>query len=246
MIINELLRDDYSLKEAMRLQMKYVEILIEKEISEGDEQVNSSNIKLVVGVDISYHKIKNEENGVACAVLWDYENNSLKEIKYATGKICFPYVAGSLGFRECKLLAAAVIKLSKRPDLIICDGHGKAHPRGFGEATHLGLALNIPSIGVAKNFFWGYSNWKNMERKKGNKVPIYANEPFSGIKNDSMIIGYAICLNHRMKPVFLSVGYNFSLDDALNVVLKLTENHRQPEPLYLADKFSREKVKEWG
>jgi len=106
--------------------------------------------------------------------------------------------------------------------------------------------LNIPSIGVAKNFFWGYSNWKNMERKKGNKVPIYANEPFSGIKNDSMIIGYAICLNHRMKPVFLSVGYNFSLDDALNVVLKLTENHRQPEPLYLADKFSREKVKEWG
>ena len=145
-------------------------------------------------------------------------------------QVKFPYIPGYLGFREVPLMVKSLQKLTLEPDIIMCDGHGIIHPRRFGEATHLGFSLNIPTFGVAKNPFVGDSNWQTIERKKGKRVPILENNE---------LLGYAICLNDDLKPVFVSIGYKIDIDLSVKMALFLTKNHRQPEPLYLADKLSR-------
>jgi len=239
---HELLLNNLNLEQAEQLQIKYSSILKSQEIEIKDF---FSIIKLnnVVGVDISYFKRENQEFGVSCAVLWDIPNKEMKYSAFIKDQIRFPYHPGFLGFRECNLLARAIKKLPRKPDIIMCDGHGIIHPKRFGEAVHLGLALNIPSIGIAKNPFIGYSNWIELKRKKANKVPIFASDPLV-IKN-SELLGYAICLNDNMKPVFISRGYKTTLDLAIDVALKTTSSHRQPEPIYIADQLSRSKVKEF-
>ncbi len=243
-IIHELLKENYSFEEAELLQVKYCNII--KNLSE-NTQINTIKIfKTVAGVDISYYIQKNKEYGVACAVLWDIRAEKVITHCFASGGIKFPYKPGFLGFRECRLLSQAIFQLPKRPDLIMCDGHGKIHPKRFGEAVHLGLALNIPSIGIAKNPFIGFSKWNEIEKFKGNKAPIWAKNPkFTLNKNSNELLGYTICLNDYSKPIMISEGYKVTLDTALKVCLNATKGHRQPEPLYLADYLSRNKVKKF-
>ncbi len=127
----------------------------------------------------------------------------------------------------------------------MCDGHGKIHPKRFGEAVHLGVALNLPTVGVAKNPFFGYSKWNDINRLKGNKNPVWVKKlenKIDIISNE--LLGYAVCLKNYTKPVFISEGYKINLDTAVTICLATTKNHRQPEPLYLADHLSREKVTE--
>ncbi|MHA2324530.1 MAG: endonuclease V, partial [Promethearchaeota archaeon] len=159
------------------------------------------------------------------------------------GQIKFPYKSGYLGFRECKLLSQVIEKLPSKPDLVLCDGHGIIHPKRFGEAVHLGFALDIPTIGVAKNPLIGYFNWGKLDKIKGNKVSIWTDNP-KDVPVDSLnhLLGYLICLNNNSKPVFISKGYKTTLDLAVNICLDTTKNHRQPEPLYLADRYSRDEV----
>ena len=126
----------------------------------------------------------------------------------------------------------------------MCDGHGKIHPKRFGEAVHLGVALNIPTIGIAKNPFIGYSSWNEIEKIKGNKLPIWAKDPNISKESSNELLGYAVCLDNGLKPVFISEGYKVSLDFALEICLILSKGHKQPEPLHLADILSKEKVRE--
>ena len=127
----------------------------------------------------------------------------------------------------------------------MCDGHGKIHPRRFGEAVHLGFALSIPTVGVAKNPFVGYSNWNEIKRFKGNKTPVWAKEPgFATDKLSNELLGYAVCLKNNSKPIFISKGYKINLDMAVAICLATTKDHRQPEPLFLADHLSRIKAQE--
>lgn len=240
-IIQELLRDNYSFKQAESIQVKY-QSRMQKQL-ENEDILDFNKIKDVVGVDVSYYKIDNYEYGVACAILWNFEENEFKEYYIVNDRINFPYKSGFLGFRECKLLAKVISKLPNEPDLIMCDGHGKIHPRRFGEAVHLGFALNIASIGVAKNPFIGYCKWNEFDKIKGNKVPVWLNDP-NIQSQDALneIIGYAVCLNDGSKPVFISEGYRIRLDEAIKICLKITKGHRQPEPLYLADVLSRKEL----
>jgi len=240
---HELLREDLDLEEAEHLQTKYYSI-IKKQEDATYKCSSLKDLKRVVGVDISYYEWKGEEFGVSCAAMWDIFNEKLEYCAFVKDKIKFPYHAGFLGFRECNLLAQAIKKLPKRVDLIMCDGHGIIHPKKFGEAVQLGLAIDIPSIGVAKNPFVGYSKWETIKRKKGNETPIWKYNPKLKAKSKQELLGYAICLKDNMKPVFISVGYRTTLDLAIKIALKTTLKHRQPEPLYLADHLSREKVKE--
>ncbi len=242
-IQHELLRDDIDFEEAEHLQTKYYSIIQTQE-NATYKYPSLKDIKRVVGVDISYYKWKGEEFGVSCAALWDVFNEKLEYSAFVRDKIKVPYHAGFLGFRECNLIAQAIKKLPKKFNLIMCDGHGIIHPRRFGEAVQLGFALNTPSIGIAKNPFIGYCKWSLLKRKRGNKEPILASEPNLIKKSKQEILGYAICLNDNMKPVFISVGYRTTLDLAIEIALKTTLNHRQPEPLYLADQLSKEEVKE--
>ena len=163
-------------------------------------------------------------------------------MNFALQQITFPYKAGFLGFREVPVISSALETAKSTPDLLICDGHGIIHPRSFGEAVHLGLALNIPSFGIAKNPYIGFYDPQSFKRIKGNKRPIWENKPS---ENDSTNkkLGYYICLADERKPVFISVGYKINLETAVQMAMELTTNHRQPEPLYLADKLTKEKVR---
>lgn len=231
----KLLEDDYSLAEAKCLQSKYREI-IESE-QEASNKITVGDIKSVVGVDITYYNIGRMEVGVACAVLWNVKKKLIEQKSFTQDIVKFPYKPGFLGFRECGLLAKSISKLSTTPDLVMCDGHGIIHPRKFGEAVQLGYSLDIPSVGVAKNPYIGYSKWKKIERKKSNMTPIWAN------KGQTNVLGYAVCLNDRSKPVFISVGYKITIDIAIEICLSTSLGHRQPEPLFLADHLSRREVK---
>ncbi len=242
-IIQELIRDDYSFERAEAIQIKYQNLM--KKISKNEYFTSIKHINTIAGVDISYFKDNNNEYGIACAVIWNLKEN-LKESHFLTTKdpIKFPYKPSFLGFRECKLLAKVISKVPNKPDLIMCDGHGKIHPRRFGEAVHLGYALDIPSIGIAKNPFIGFSDWHKIERVKGNKSSIWAKNPkYLGKEESNDLLGYAVCLNSGNKPVFISEGYKISLNLALKICLATTINHRQPEPLYLADYLSRKDIK---
>jgi deoxyribonuclease V len=239
---NDLLRNDYSFEQAESIQIKYQHLIKKSSLNEDTIKLNS--VRTITGVDISYFIKDNIEYGVACAVNWNIAHNLIEEHTLERDIIKFPYKPGFLGFRECKLLAKAISKLRKRADLVICDGHGKIHPYRFGEAVHLGFALNTPTIGLAKTPFIGYSEWKEISRLKGNKAPIWARKQENGgyiISNE--LLGYAVCLKNYTKPVFISVGYKINLDTAVNICLTTTKNHRQPEPLYFADQLSREEVK---
>jgi len=243
-IIQDLLRDDYSFEKAEVIQIKYQNII--KESLENKYIANIKLFKTIVGVDISYYKEDNYEYGVACAVLWNLKQNTKENHFFTKDRIKTPYKPGFLGFRECKIFAKVISQLPNKPDLIMCDGHGKIHPRRFGEAVHLGFALNISSIGIAKNPFIGYSDWQKIERIKGKKAPIWANNPKTQVKKRlNELLGYAVCLNDGSKPVFISEGYKITLDNALKICLNTGKGHRQPEPLYLADRLSRKEVKKY-
>ncbi len=238
---HELLQKDFSLDEAEAFQKKY-SLILKKKSQKSEINTKINDIEWVVGVDISYYNKGNEEWGVSCAVLWNLVNNEMENHCFAEDIIKFPYKPGFLGFRECNLLAQAINKLPETPDIIMCDGHGIIHPKRFGEAVQLGLALDVPTFGVAKNPFIGYSEWKTLKREKGKKVPVWAYDPKKATDSPQELIGNAVCLNDSMKPIFISVGYKTILDLSIKVALKTTKNHRQPEPLYLADYFSREKI----
>ena len=242
-IINKLLRDDYSLKQAESLQIKYHNV-IKKDNKKEPIASDIDDINTIAGVDLSYYNIEGNEYGMACAVLWNPEQEKIEITCFSHDIVKFPYKPGFLGFRECKLLANAIFKLPEKPDLIMCDGHGKIHPRRFGEAVHLGIALNLPTIGIAKNPFVGFSNLNIIEKTKGNKKPIWAKDP--NITNESLneLLGYEICLVNDLKPVFISEGYKTTLDFAKDICLLTSKDHRQPQPLFMADYLSRKKVRE--
>ncbi len=240
-MIDELLKDNYSLEQARQIQDKYVKI-VKMQYTKKHELLKFNQIDFIVGIDISFFKIKNQEYGIACAVLWDYHNNRIIEKYFSNGILNFPYEPGFLGFRECKLLSQAINKSRMKPDIIICDGHGIIHPKGFGEAVQLGLALNIPTIGIAKKPYYGYYNLSNFIRNKGNKNPIYNKDPNTNL--NAKIIGYSISLSNNRAPVFISEGFKIKINDAIRIALKISKNHKQPEPLFLADKYSRLKIKE--
>jgi deoxyribonuclease V len=234
-IIDELLKDDYSLEQAEAIQIKYKNLI--NKFSKANEITKIEKINTIVGVDISYYTKGNDEYGIACAVSWNLKKKSKENHICVKDRIKFPYKSGFLGFRECRLLAKAISTLPNKPDLLMCDGHGKIHPRRFGEALHLGFALDISSIGIAKNPYIGYSDWQKIEKIKGNKTPIWEKNPEFNVDNE--LLGYAICLNDGSKPLFISEGYKITLNIALEVCLDTTIRHRQPEVLYLADLLSR-------
>jgi len=239
---HELLRTNISLGEAVKIQKKYSRLL--KKLDQRITKITSiKQIKLIAGVDISYFKERDEEWGTSCAVLWSLEEKKMKSYKISKDILKFPYKAGFLGFRECNLIAQALEKLEPLPDIIMCDGHGVIHPNRFGEAVQLGFALNIPTIGVAKSPFIGFTDLKNFKRKKGNKVPIWALDPQLSTGMSQELLGNAVCLNDGMKPVFISAGYRTTLNIAIETALKTSKNHRQPEPLYLSDKISKQFLK---
>jgi len=179
------------------------------------------SVHIVGGIDVAYLG----EGKIACAavVVISFPELMLKEIALAQKPARLPYIPGLLSFRETPVILDALAKLSTSPDLLICDGHGLAHPRRFGLACHLGLLTGLPSIGVAKSLLVGAHD----------PVPEAAGS-WQLLLDGGEVIGAALRTRTGAKPVFVSIGHCLSLKTAIDFVLRLTAGYRLPEPIRLA------------
>lgn len=135
-----------------------------------------------------------------------------------------PYVPGYLGFRETPAIVAALRLLDRMPDLIVVDGHGRAHPRRCGIATHLGVVANVPTIGCAKTLLCGRVEGV-LGPAPGDRAPLV---------DRGETVGVALRTRARAQPVYVSTGHRVSLDTAVDWVLRLGDGRRLPLPIRLA------------
>ncbi|MEB3340038.1 deoxyribonuclease V [Okeania sp.] len=182
-------------------------------------------IKYVAGVDVGYSK-DDQITQAAIAVL-NFPELELKEQAIAQLPTSFPYIPGLLSFREIPAILEALKKLNIIPDLLLCDGQGLIHPRRFGVACHLGVLVNIPSIGVGKSHYIGEHDSVGLE--KGNWQPLI---------DKKEVIGAVVRSRTGVKPIYVSTGHKISLKSAINYVLKCTTKYRLPETTRWADKLA--------
>lgn len=135
-------------------------------------------------------------------------------------RAAFPYVPGLLSFRESPAGLAAWARLTRRPDCLVCDGHGYAHPRRFGLACHFGLLVDLPTIGCAKSVLVG--EYKEPGRERGC---------VSDLLYEGEVIGAALRTREATSPVFVSAGHRISLSRAVATVLACCGRYRVPEPI---------------
>ena len=188
-------------------------------------------IKRVAGVDAAF-----ADGGRvirAAAVMLDYPGLVQSGEALIERPTAFPYVPGLLSFREVPALLEALRQLPTMPDLVLCDGHGYAHPRRFGLACHLGLWLDIPAIGVAKSRLTGSHDEPGPA--KGDVAWLLADK---GARPGERI-GAVLRTRERVKPVYVSAGHRVSLRTALALTLGCATRYRLPEPTRLADKLSK-------
>jgi deoxyribonuclease V len=170
---------------------------------------------------------------VGALVVLDAETLEVVDQAIHEMEITFPYVPGLFSFREIPPLLEAYRKLSLKPDLIVCDGHGVAHPKGAGMASHLGIELGVPTIGCAKSRLIG--GYDRVGEKRGS---------FSSLMLGDKEIGRVLRTRDGIKPMFASVGHLISLDTACEWILKLCPQYRQPETTRKADALVRTVMKE--
>ena len=182
-------------------------------------------IKYVAGIDVGYSD-SDKITQAAVAVL-SFPQLELLEQSIVKRPTSFSYVPGLLSFREIPAILDALEKLNITPELLLCDGQGLIHPRRFGIACHLGVLVNIPSIGVAKSHYIGKYDSVGLER--GNWQPIIDEEE---------VIGAIVRTRTGVKPIYVSTGHRISLKTAINYVLKCTTKYRLPETTRWADKLA--------
>lgn len=174
--------------------------------------------KTVAGADVSYSRT--DEKLFAAFLIFSYPDLTLLETAAARGRSSFPYIPGLLSFREAPILLKAFSKLERHPDVILIDGQGIAHPRSMGIATHLGLLLDLPSIGCAKSRLYGKEAEPGPEQ--GSFVPLLEGE---------QTLGMIVRTRTGVKPVYVSPGHRMDMEDSVKTVLSLCRGYRIPEPL---------------
>lgn len=180
--------------------------------------------RIVAGVDAAF----SEKNVFAAVCLFRCADRTLIEQSTAIETIRFPYVPGYLIFLEGPAIISALKKLKAEPDVILVDGHGIAHPRNMGSASHLGVLLDIPTIGCAKNPLTG--EFRNPAKGKGSR---------SELRIKGKTVGAVLRTRGNVAPVFVSPGHLIDLDAAVRITLACVQKYRIPEPLRCADMLSR-------
>ena len=199
-------------------QAKQIQQELASQVSPKSEPIKP---RFIAGVDISAP----DSRGIAraAAVILNYPELEVIEVKTAEDKLDFPYIPGFLSFRETPLVLAACQKLSTDPDLLLADGQGIAHPRRFGIASHLGLLLDIATIGCAKS------------RLCGKHAPVTAEAgAYAELTDNGEIIGVALRTKADASPIYISIGHKIDLPTAIHWVLECCRGRRLPEPSRLA------------
>ncbi|ANE75707.1 deoxyribonuclease V [Dickeya solani] len=177
---------------------------------------------LIAGADVGFE----QDGAVTRAALAVLAYPSLQLVEYQIARIptIMPYIPGFLSFREYPALLAAWEQLQHRPDLLFVDGHGVSHPRRLGVASHFGLLVNVPTIGVAKRRLCG--QFAPLEDAVGSRQPLLdRDEP----------IGWVWRSKARCNPLFVSTGHRIGMDSALQWVMRCMNGYRLPEPTRWAD-----------
>jgi deoxyribonuclease V len=172
-------------------------------------------LNLIAGVDVAYAG----ESAIGAVAVLDYESLELLESQTATCQVKFPYIPTLFSFREIPPATACIRRLKLQPDVFLADGQGIAHPYRCGFASHLGLAIGKPTIGVAKSRLIGKPT------EVGGDVFLVEN---------GQIIGSVVTTREGSKPVYVSVGHLASLETAVKIVKHCARRSRIPEPLLQA------------
>jgi len=181
--------------------------------------------RTVAGLDVAY---AGSERLAAAVVVLDRRTLAVVDAAVTRGRPAFDYVPGLFAFRELPALLDALDRLTTTPDLLVCDGHGLAHPRRFGLACHLGVLTGLPAVGVGKTRLIGA--WDPPARRRGSWAPL---------RDGTQTIGRVVRTQDDVKPVFVSVGHRMSLENACAQVLGLTPRFRLPETTRRADRLCR-------
>jgi deoxyribonuclease V len=197
-------------------------------------------VRFLAGLDAAYRPAVHPGTAgdaacFAAAVLWDLQAGAVVEEATASRPAAFPYLPGLLAFRELPGLLAALAGLRRAPDALLCDGHGLAHPRRCGLASHIGVLLGLPSAGCAKGPLVGY--WEEPGREAGSRTALIDN---------GERIGSVLRTRTGGHPVFVSAGHLLDLPAAEGLVLGALRGHRLPEPLRLAHHLARARAAQAG
>ncbi|MEZ4933184.1 MAG: endonuclease V [Saprospiraceae bacterium] len=189
-------------------------------------------LKFIAGVDVAYSEV--EQRMVGAISVLDAETMEVVDSAWHEMAIAFPYVPILFSFREVTPILEAFKKLKIKPDLVVCDGHGIAHPKNMGLATHLGIELDIPTIGCAKNRLVGVYNKSILGKERGKAQPLIW---------DSKEVGVALRTQYDTNPVFVSIGHKISLRTAVMWVLHLASKFRFPETTNQANLIVNQLIK---
>ncbi len=188
-----------------------------------------ATLKTIAGIDASYQSKTGQAR--AAIVVLSFPGLAVIEQAVATRPISFPYIPGLLSFREAPAVLEAMSTLRARPDLIMCDGQGYAHPRRLGLASHLGVYLDMPSVGCAKSRLIG--SYDEPGPDQGSVSPLTDHDE---------VIGMVVRSKIGTRPLFVSSGHQVDLATAVEIVLQCLRGYRLPEPTRLADKLSKSSV----
>lgn len=208
-------------------------VAIQKELR---QQLNLSPLQKEIttlgGADISFNKYSTTV--YAGIVVMQFPSLEVVEKKAVVDVTEFPYIPGLLAFREVPALTKAWDALTIKPDVLVLDGHGIAHPRRMGIATHFGLVMQTPTIGCAKSVLTG----------KYNEPP---NEPgnYTDLIHHNEVIAKVLRTKRNTKPVFVSPGNLISMEESLNIILQCVRKYRIPEPTRLAHNFVNEERRKY-
>lgn len=203
-------------EEAYRIQEDLAKRLV---MENGFKHVGS-----VAGADVSFNKKK----AYAALVIYSYPGLEKLEEVLVAQNLSFPYLPGLLSFREGPVLLQAFEEARTKPDLVLFDGQGVAHPRGLGLASHMGVLLGIPSIGCAKSRLVG--EYGRLDSRKGSVTPLILN---------GESVGAVLRTRDGVRPLFVSPGHLIDLQTSVSVVLSCLDRYRIPKPLREADQASR-------
>lgn len=199
----------FSLERARRIQRVFAGRVLFRD-------VDLESVRLVAGFDVSY----GEGYAFSVVAVVDFRTLEVFEVRSVRVRVRFPYIPTLLSFREAPPIFKVFRMLSCHPDVLMVDGHGVLHPYGCGLASHVGVVLGMPTIGVAKNLLCG-----RVGEYVGNKAPIFL---------DGKVAGMAVITKPKTKPIYVSVGNMITLDKAVKIVEKCVKKSRIPEPIRIA------------